>query len=154
MGLDMYLYKREYVSGWNYRKDADTSLYDTIIEKLGVSKCDASPHANVEVCIAYWRKANAVHAWFVNLAGGVDECQPIYVTRDHLVELRDLCASVIKQPAMAGDVMPTQGGFFFGSLDYDEWYMDDMKNTVDQLDKILADNPEDSWASFIYQASW
>lgn len=47
--------------------------------------------------IAYWRKANAVHAWLVNtVQDGVDECQLSHpVTREQLVELRDRAKLVL-----------------------------------------------------------
>ena len=163
MGLDMYLYRREYVSGWSW-KEGDTKekdLYDTIMQHFDLARVEASPHVNIDVCVAYWRKANAIHGWFVDTcAGGVDECQPIHVSRERLVELRDLCKDVLLAPATSVEavaqvngLMPTPG-FFFGSYDIDEWYMEDMKNTVEQLDKILESVSKDSWTSFIYQASW
>ena len=155
MGLDMYLYRREYLSNYSWGKDEGRKQkFAAIADAVGIQPCKDAPHIRVEVCVAYWRKANAIHKWFCDLDGGRDECQNIYVTREKLVELRDLCASVISQPAMAASVLPTQQGFFFGSYDYDEWYMEDMKNTVDQLDEILRDVPEDSWTDFIYRASW
>lgn len=154
MGLDMYLYRREYVSGWNFDGESDTSLYDSLREMMNVDRCEGSPHANVEVCVAYWRKANSIHKWFCDLDGGRDECQDIYVSKEKLIELRDLAKSVIEQPAMAESVLPTQPGFFFGSYDYDDWYMEDMKNTVDQLDKILDSVKHHEYADFIYRASW
>ena len=154
----MYLYRREYVGGWDWKGDREDAreraMYDSLIDYMGVDRCDGSPHANIEVCVAYWRKANAVHKWFCDLDGGRDECQNIYVSYDKLRELRDLAASVISQPAMAADVLPTQMGFFFGSYDYDEWYMEDMKNTVTQLDAVLASVGPDTWTDFIYRASW
>lgn len=157
MGLDMYLYRREYVGGWDWqgdRKDVrEREMYDTLIDYLGVDRCEDSPHAYIDVCVAYWRKANAVHKWFCDLDGGRDECQNIYVSQAKLRELRDLCASVIEQPAMASSALPTQPGFFFGSYDYDEWYMEDMKNTVKQIDSALA-NVKDEWVDFVYRASW
>ena len=47
--------------------------------------------------VAYWRKVNAVHAWFVQtVQGGVDECQiGSSLTRDQLVELRDRAKLVL-----------------------------------------------------------
>jgi hypothetical protein len=153
MGLDMYLYRREYISGWDWNDNPkEMKLYSDILEYTGAKRCAGSPHAQVEVCVAYWRKANAVHKWFCDLDGGRDECQSIYVTKGNLIELRDLAKSVIEQPAMAGDVLPTQQGFFFGSYDYDDWYMEDMKNTVEQIDNILAASNE--YSDFIYRASW
>ena len=157
MGLDMYLYRREYVGGWDWAEDRidtkERALYDNIIDYLGIDRVEASPHAYIDVVVAYWRKANSVHKWFCDLDGGRDECQDIAVSTEQLRELRDLCAAVIEQPAMAANVLPTQPGFFFGSYDYDEWYMEDMKNTVAQLDKVLLD-ANGVWTSFIYRASW
>ena len=45
--------------------------------------------------LMYWRKANAIHNFFVQECGqGIDECQQIVVTRDHLKDLRDRCIEV------------------------------------------------------------
>ena len=154
MGLDMYLYQREYVSNYGFSDDHSTDTFDTIVGALNVKPANHSPHMYVDVCVAYWRKANAVHKWFCDLDGGKDECQRIYVSREKLAELRDLAKSILLQPAIASEKLPTQQGFFFGSYDYDEWYMEDMKNTADQLDEILNDLPEGSWTDFFYQASW
>jgi hypothetical protein len=149
----MYLYRREYISGWDWNDDPkEMKMYSDILEYTGAERCVGSPHAQVDICVAYWRKANAVHKWFCDLDGGRDECQSIYVTKENLIELRDLAKSVIEQPAMAGDVLPTQQGFFFGSYDYDEWYMEDMKNTVEQIDNVLSMSGE--WSEFTYRASW
>ena len=152
----MYLYKREYLSNYSFstKDESEKQKFAAIIDAVGIQPCEASPHIHVEVCVAYWRKANAVHKWFCDLDGGRDECQYIYVTRGDLVKLRDLAMQAIREPAMAEGVLPTQSGFFFGSYDYDEWYMEDMKNTVAQLDEILRSTPEDSWVEFVYRASW
>ena len=158
MGLDMYLYRREYVSGWEHslagESEGRREMYNSLLQYFGAESCEGSPHIYVYLCVAYWRKANAVHKWFCDLDGGKDECQNIFVTRGDLVKLRDLAMQAIREPAMAADVLPTQQGFFFGSYDYDEWYMEDMKNTVDQIDEILRSTPEDSWVEFVYRASW
>ena len=42
--------------------------------------------------VGYWRKANAVHGWFVReCANGVDECQEIPVSKIKLLELQAHC---------------------------------------------------------------
>jgi hypothetical protein len=155
MGLDSYLYRRQYISGWDWDgPNTDRSMYDQLLEYTNNIRCEGSPHINIDVCVAYWRKANAVHKWFCDLDGGRDECQSIYVTKEDLIRLRDLAKSVIEQPAMAASTLPTQQGFFFGSYDYDEWYMEDMKNTVNQIDKILESCKNHEYVDFIYRASW
>lgn len=45
----------------------------------------------------YWRKANAIHKWFVdNVQYGEDDCKIYEVLPSKLVELRDTCKEVIE----------------------------------------------------------
>jgi hypothetical protein len=164
MGLDQYLYARKYISANNYSRDEEGNFsatpnpeFSNIMEQsdlpLDINKYTFSGSANVAIQVGYWRKANAIHGWFVDeLANGVDECQEIYVPREKLSELRDLCKSALKEPAMAGEILPPTAGFFFGSNEVDEWYMDDLKTTIEMIDFILANTSEDY--DFFYQASW
>lgn len=153
MGLDMYLYREQYASGWGFNEKSDTSLYDTILEATGLQRCEGSPHATVRVCVAYWRKANAIHRWFCALDGGRDECQSIYVTRENLQDLVIACQSILDGVDKPEQVLPTQSGFFFGDTSYDEWYVQDLRDTVTQIEATLA-NTKDEWADWVYQASW
>ena len=42
--------------------------------------------------VGYWRKANAIHNWFVvNVASGEDDCSSYPVSQDQLECLRNLC---------------------------------------------------------------
>jgi len=103
--------------------------------------------------VMYWRKANAIHDWFVqNVQNGMDECEPHDVTVAQLTELRDLCASVVDNPDLADNLLPTASGFFFGSTEYDEWYFDNIARTLNELDDLLAEAAEDEM--FVYQSSW
>ena len=153
----MYLYRKEYVSTFAWTQD-EKAVKEANLHSVIANHFNVDPNMGgiyVDYCVAYWRKANAIHGWFVNtLAGGVDECQPIYVSLDKLIELRELANSVVLTPAMAGDILPTQSGFFFGSSDIDEWYISDMKNTVDMLDKIISSVSPEDYPTFFYQASW
>jgi len=76
-----------------------------------------------------------------------------YVPREKLVELRDLCKSILDNPDATGDadLEPTEG-FFFGSYEKDEWYYQDLKNTVEGITNALS-LPEHKY-EFYYQASW
>ena len=167
MGLDMYLNVRKYVSKLDYSDwDRNTDEWPPPTSQMfrsleadaptGLTKYSDFGGIEVSYPVAYWRKANAIHGWFVNeCAGGVDECQPIYVPREKLVELRDLCKSAVSEPAMAGDILPPTPGFFFGTYEIDEWYMEDLNKTIEMLDHILSLIPEEEFDwSFIYQASW
>lgn len=160
MGLDMYLTARKYVSRFDYQDGERTELseFAALAELAPADITKYGDFAGIEVSypVMYWRKANAIHGWFVeNCANGIDECQPIYVSREQLVELRDLCKAAIEQPAMAGDILPPTPGFFFGTYEVDDWYMEDMKHTVQALNHVLDIVPDDDWDwSFIYRASW
>ncbi len=154
MGLDQYLSASRYVGGWNHSSDEERALYGDLLSKLGLSPSlnPGAPSLTVKVNVAYWRKANQIHGWFVaNVQDGVDECQVADVEREKLVELRDLCKQAIedKQP-----LIEPKSGFFFGSMTIDDWYWEDLKLTVRQLDAVL-NNPvfNDHW-TFAYQSSW
>jgi hypothetical protein len=163
MGLDMYLYRREYISGWDWNDNPkEEKMYKDILEYTGAKRCVGSPHAQIEVCVAYWRKANAIHGWFVNqLGGGVDECQSIYASKEDLEKLRMACNNVLKMPVGMGigpehvaadyGLLPTRG-FFFGSYEIDEYYMEDLRFTITQIDAVLGTSGE--YSDFIYRASW
>ena len=55
-------------------------------------------------------------------------------------------------------ILPTTTGCFFGSPDYDEWYMKDIENTIDILETILNDektlNEKGVYCDYYYQSSW
>jgi hypothetical protein len=104
----------------------------------------------------YWRKANAIHRWFVdNIQDGVDNCAEYYVDIKYLTELRDLCKRVLEDPEKAMELLPPKSGFFFGSAVIDEFFIDDLTNTVERFDYFL-DLPEvkDHKISFYYHSSW
>lgn len=143
MGLDMYLQAELRWFGGN-----EQPLITKVKEALppGVSL------QNLVVDVGYWRKANQIHAWFVeNVQHGVDECQKDYVQRVQLVTLRGICDTVLKDRSKAAELLPTQTGFFFGSTEYDEGYFQDLIDTVAIID--LALTLSEDW-DFSYQASW
>ena len=154
MGLDQFLYARKYASGTKWSTTESNALYQSIMElaKIGDFVSDDLPSASIEVRVAYWRKANAVHGWFVkNCQDGLDNCQTSYVSRDQLTELVDICKKVLADNSLASELLPVQEGFFFGSNEYDEWYMDNVQYTADAIGKLLT-LPED-W-EFNYSSSW
>ena len=118
-----------------------------------------SPSATLSMTVMYWRKANAIHQWFVsNFGNGVDECQEIGVPRDGLVALRNLCeillnASNENRNALAEEHLPPQSGFFFGSTEIDEWYWEALTETRDTLTRVLADETL-AECDYTYRASW
>lgn len=107
--------------------------------------------STINLRAGYWRKANAIHKWFVDeIQDGVDECQKSYVSPEKLDELKNLCKQVLADPSLAETLLPTQSGFFFGSTDYNEWYFRDLEQTVEIIEKL----PDPGKFDFYYQASW
>jgi hypothetical protein len=146
MGLDMFLYKR-------------------IQEEAG-----------------YWRKANAIHKWFVeNVQDGNDDCGDYFVSQEKLERLLFLCKKVkqasklvdgkiqngsirapggewepimedgkyIEDPNVAKELLPTTEGFFFGSTDYNQYYLQDIEETIEILERAIAEGGD-----YYYHSSW
>ena len=141
MGLDMYLTATAHVHD---EHGVEIEGLDAVGLEISGIKYDAG----------YWRKANAIHGWFVNrVQGGVDDCKPYVLERSQLKELRDLCAYILKDRDPA-DLPPT-AGFFFGSQEVDQYYWEDLELTVGICDRCLdlKDSSQHIW-SFEYQSSW
>lgn len=161
MGLDMYLSAKLYTSDFLYR-DARDALAK--VELPGVTKPyrdeGAMDTVQLELPVMYWRKANVIHAWFVReVQEGTDDCRTAYVDPDKLRELRDLCRELLKDvtnTAAVKEKLPPTSGFFFGPTDIDEWFWQDVENTADTLDAVLAqvDAGELKGWDFYYHSSW
>jgi hypothetical protein len=178
----MYLYKKHYVGNKWKKPDEQLSITPAGGNGVGIK---AERISEITEEVAYWRKANAIHKWFVdNVQGGKDDCGEYYVERKQLQELTDLCKTVIagsilvdgkvqngqryekgawvpiledgktvENPTSAAILLPTTSGFFFGGTDYDQYYVDDLKGTVEMLEAVLAET-EETHASFYYHSSW
>lgn len=188
MGLDMYLTRKKYIGG-NYDFNNVEGIVD--IRKNGKQiPIDLNKLKYVEEDIGYWRKANAIHKWFVdNVQDGEDDCKSYYVGKEQLEELLNLCKEVKKKAKIIdgkvsngsifkdgkwekqyeegkivenaeeiSKILPTQEGFFFGCTDYDEWYMHDIYDTIEMLEKVLKEEDELNklgfYSEFEYRASW
>jgi ABC-type Zn uptake system ZnuABC Zn-binding protein ZnuA len=154
MGLDMYLNKKSFLFTGDYVNENER-------EAVEVTK-GGKPHPAIkqkrikEVVeeVAYWRKANHIHQWFVeNIQKGIDDCGEYSVPFYKLEELVKVCKKVLKDQSKASELLPTQGGFFFGSTEYDEHYFYDVENTVRMLEEVLSeDGAKDQ--EYSYQSSW
>jgi hypothetical protein len=153
MGLDMYLEKRSYVKNWDHNKNKHsiTVKYNNKVRK----DIDLNKISGIVEEVLYWRKANAIHNWFVkNCQDGNDDCRSYYVTREKLQELVDLCDEVIETKDVS--LLETASGFFFGSTEYDNYYFDDLKRTSAVIkNELLNKHPEGCWnPEYYYQSSW
>jgi hypothetical protein len=178
MGLDMYLYKSKKVEGWtakDYRKvenltyEMDKKIdiktlenaikylkeitYLPNLEQIDLKVKNNKCYLFLEQ-VGYWRKANAIHRWFVkNIQDGMDECDYFFVTKEHLENLMTDCDKVLNNILECKNVLPTQDGFFFGSSDYDLYYIENIKSTYELCSKLLK-QIDFNHEVLLYQSSW
>jgi hypothetical protein len=106
-------------------------------EEYGISEC------------GYFRKVNFLLPYF----GYTENCEDLIVDIDDLWTLKKFCNEILDaykesedasdedEPweTLANDLLPTEGGFFFGSTDYDEGYIQDVQEVRDWLNSLLVD---------------
>ena len=171
MGLDQYLTISEYIPRTT-RDDLrpDTPKANPVFEELvnrRPSWVDKGAYQGISVRYpaGQWRKANGVHNWFVTkVQDGRDECQQSYVSGEQLRELRSACEQVLF--AHTEDLRPVatvaeevglapKSGFFFGSQEYDGWYLEDLRYTIRLINRLETTGVFDNaWVDIYYQASW
>jgi hypothetical protein len=149
MGLDMYLKGKRYLSQFD---DEDAARAKQIMNLFpDLNGVRVAIH-EVTVDVGYWRKANAIHDWFVReVQEGEDDCGSYYVSRAQLTELRALCQRVLDFKHLGNELLPNVQGFFFGSQEYDEYYYQNLEHTIAVIDCALALPAK--W-DIQYQSSW
>ena len=60
---------------------------------------------------------------------------------------------VVEDSTVAEQLLPCSDGFFFGSVEYDQWYIDDIKYTADVIEKALKETDFEN-QMIIYSSSW
>lgn len=160
MGLDMYLYKDVYVYGYDHTKgkNAEPKKIEVMVKYIYPDGSDKKEKFSApfpefgfrgRLPYMYWRKRNAIHKWFVdNFANGEDDCREMWCSGKDLLGLVKICEEVLKDHSKAELLLPTEDGFFFGPVEYDDWYFKGLRMTVDRLKDV---DPNDT---FIYVASW
>lgn len=155
----MYLYAEKYISGYDYSTgEAKLSApVKKLARQAGLRTSDLKfsdfGSVVIRITIGYWRKANAIHNWFVqNVQNGEDNCRPYYVDTEKLKELRAECQSALADKDNT-DILPPTAGFFFGSTERDEYYYDDLKTTIEIIDNIL-NNDRFKGLNIYYRFSW
>ena len=183
MGLDMYLEgsfsTRAYVSPTDADYEAMREGEEVKVEKsrelknaLDAIGFEDAPiqhqwnHFQYVFPIITWRKANAIHKFFVDeVQDGNDNCERYYVSESNLENLLEIINQIleIKTPVAremkAEELLPTDiEGCFFGSKEYDDWYYQDLKHTKDILEKVFEYEEQAEsgkcFDSFYYQSSW
>lgn len=156
----MYLYRKTNYGGQYRGKDGHLGEHTLELNGDFVSDNNIKVErlSSITEEVAYWRKANHIHQWFVdNAQGGVDDCGEYYVSKKQLHELLDLVELVLRTEKTGSDItaetqLPTQEGFFFGSNDYSEWYYEDLRATKEILENLLDEACPDG--EYYYSSSW
>lgn len=145
----MYLYRRSWVNNGDFYTPAYRQKI-TVKNGLKATQVNAENIRYVIEEVAYWRKENHIHKWFVdNVQSGKDDCGEYPVSVKQLEALYSLCRAVVDKAAPT-DVLPTMAGFFFGRTDYDDSYFDGCQQTIDQIGPLLTDDQN----TFYYSSSW
>lgn len=150
MGLDMFLTAERYVRDYKGESVEVNAKghYGTV--------------TNFTTEVKYWRKANAIHGWFVrNVQNGTDDCKRYPVYREHIEMLsRDIQEALDNRDKINDDELdysnplePTRG-CFFGSYEIDMWYFDQLKDTGELFNQLLSDNDFWEYNQVFYQSSW
>lgn len=145
MGLDMYLRGKRYL----FDKEVEEHSFDDVLKFTGGRK-----PKEITFMLGYWRKANAIHNWFVeNVQDEEDDCEEYLVQFSELVKLRDDCKEALdnKNP----DILEPVSGFFFGSTATDDWYWEEIKKTYELMAELCQD-PDIACGNIdvYYQSSW
>jgi len=101
--------------------------------------------------VAYWRKFNALHNWFVeNLQNGVDDCGTYEISRSLLDKLLvDIDKTLNGETTLIDPV----DGFFFGSTEKDDYYWELLEDTYDTIERIQETFDFGQYRLF-YHSSW
>ena len=157
MGLDMFLSARKHLSAY----EPNEAKVKEFVEEATKEYRNNFQVSEVVFEVAYWRKANQIHKWFVNnVQNGVDDCGYYSVGVEDISKLYETVVEVIKDPTKAETLLPTSSGFFFGDISYSEYYLSDLHHTeqmlkpvVEMFDKAAKDGTYVS-LDFYYYSSW
>lgn len=109
--------------------------YEKLIDELNDIDCE-----NFEF-LAYFRKVNFLFEFF---SGSLNEEETTAViTRGEMEELIEKCEFVLNNRDKASEILPTCDGFFFGSLDYDDYYFESVAKVLLSFQVILENYSDD-----------
>ena len=99
--------------------------------------------------VAYFRKVNFLLPFFEY----GENCSRLEIDGDKIDELLVKCKQVLEDNSLAETLLPTQGGFFFGNTEYNDWYFYYVKEVYDKFSEIAEDfNSDEDMLSMV--CSW
>ena len=181
MGLDMYLSKKTYVKQWSHKKPEDQFEVSVKKGGVTYSNIKPERVSYIIEELMYWRKANQIHGWFCKNTEEIVADIRYYVTKTDLEVLLETCKTVLRileeapkvtKQVFGGwkddeqymvdievydndilkNILPPTDGFFFGSDVIDDYYKENIVDTIKFLEEELPNCKEGD--EFEYHASW
>ena len=167
----MYLSKKTYVKNWSHQSPEETHSVEVKKGGVIHPSIKPERVSYITESIMDWRKANQIHGWFCNNTHELVDNIRYDVTRENLEQLLSDCKKVLEilntstksVTQVAGgwkdgkefmvdvevydnvdevmEILPPTQGFFFGSEYIDDYYKQDIENTIEVLttEGILAE---------------
>ena len=159
MGLDMYIFKvkkTKHTIDELHELDREPNPNDPkIVEFLPLDQPypdTFKDYYTIFKKVAYWRKFNALHNWFVtHVQVGIDNCAHYELDKDVLIDLLETLLNA-KSENDPSEMMPVSG-FFFGSTDVDEYYWEHIEKAIDEISNLI-DNTNWDKERLFYTSSW
>lgn len=160
MGLDMYLIKKRKKDELNFENTSELIYWRKAneIHKYFIDKCangedtgDMYPVSKdqleelKDICEEVLKKSIIKTGQIENgqrFNKDTGKWDPIYQEGKY-----------IENPEVAESLLPRESGFFFGSTNYDEWYIEDLKYTSEKIKEILESFNFDE-EEILYHAWW
>lgn len=97
MGLDMEAVRRVSVRNWGLAAPQERTAVQIECNGKPISGIKSERISVIEESVMTWRKANHIHAWFVdNVQNGEDDCKTYHVGWDSLRDLLAVCEKVLR----------------------------------------------------------
>ena len=127
MGLDQYLSAKLYLSKGDTKNiKKRKALYKLFPEMF---KSENLEYIKIIFEAGYWRKAYHIDNWFIeNIENNGEN---YYVNREELTKLLKICKTILKDKKKANELLPLE------DEEYDEWYFNDLKDTIQIIEKCL-----------------
>ncbi len=179
MGLDMTLVKKIYIGG-NYKHRNIKGIIKITKDEKPIKIDLNKVLEVTEIVGYWRKANHIHKWFVDNIQDGEDDCKEYYVSTEKLKELKSLCLEVKKSlvnsktkkvkvktgwnnkgdtfdeidvfedTKIAEELLPSASGFFFGDTEYDKYYIQDLDDTIEIINKAL----KDKYNEFYYSSSW
>lgn len=167
MGLDIYFHKTKRAEWGEVKNKIDDFNELPEDEKEEMYKSETYPTKDFDPdVIGYFRKVNFLMEFF-HYEGN---CEYQEIPKRKLEALRDACLEISEMKPekvvyikakqqwesdrvekvlsdadqeRCAEILPTQSGFFFGNTDYNQWYLDDVKEVLAWVTGVLEKLADD-----------